>query len=280
MKSTFSFQYKGNLLPLDIPVVMGVINLTQDSFFEGSRAFNPESALAMARKMVLEGASILDLGAQSSRPGATLLTAKEELQQLIPSIQAIKAEFPSIWISVDTFYATVAKKCIEVGADIINDISAGEFDPEMLPLIAQSQIPYIAMHRQGDSQTMQNNPTYNNVVNDLLSYFIQKKKSFDALGIYNWALDLGFGFGKTVEHNYKLMQYMNVFQSLNIPILAGISRKSMIYKPLSINAEEALNGTTALNMIALERGANILRVHDVKEAMECIKIHCLLKNQQ
>ena len=136
------------------------------------------------------------------------------------------------------------------------------------------------MHRQGDSQTMQNNPIYNNVVNDLLSYFIQKKKSFDALGIYNWALDLGFGFGKTVEHNYKLMQYMNVFQSLNIPILAGISRKSMIYKPLTINAEEALNGTTALNMIALERGANILRVHDVKEAMECIKIHCLLKNQQ
>lgn len=280
MKSTFSFQCKGNLLPLDIPVVMGVINLTQDSFFEGSRAYNPESALSMARKMVLEGASILDLGAQSSRPGANLLTADEELQQLIPTIQAIKAELPSIWISVDTFYASVAKQCIEVGADIINDISAGEFDPEILPLIAQSQIPYIAMHRQGDSQTMQNNPTYDNVVNDLLSYFIQKKKSFDALGIYNWALDLGFGFGKTIEHNYKLMQYMNVFQSLNIPILAGISRKSMIYKPLAINAEEALNGTTALNMIALERGANILRVHDVKEAMECIKIHCLLKNQQ
>jgi len=280
MKSNFSFQFKGNLLPLDLPVVMGVINLTQDSFFEGSRAYKPELAQVMARKMIAEGAKILDLGAQSTRPGATLLSADEELQQLIPTILAIKAEFPSIWISVDTFYAKVAKQCIEAGADTINDISAGEFDPEMLPLIAQSQIPYIAMHKQGDSRTMQINPTYDNVVNDIFTYFIQKKKLFDELGIYNWALDLGFGFGKTVEHNYQLMQYLNVFQSLNIPILAGISRKSMIYKPLAINAEEALNGTTALNMIALERGANILRVHDVKEAMECIKIHCLLKNQQ
>jgi dihydropteroate synthase len=280
MKSHFSLQYKGNLLPLDIPVAMGIINLTQNSFFEGSRAYNPFSALEMARKMIAEGAKILDLGAQSTRPGATLLSVEVELSQLIPTIEAIKSEFPSIWISVDTFYAQVAKTCIEVGADIINDISAGEFDAEMLPIIAQSQIPYIAMHKQGDSQTMQINPTYNNVVNDILTYFIHKKKLFYEMGIYNWVLDLGFGFGKTVEHNYQLMQYMNVFQSLNLPILAGISRKSMIYKPLEINANVALNGTTALNMIALERGANILRVHDVKEAIECIKIHCLLKNQQ
>jgi dihydropteroate synthase len=273
MKSNFSFQFKGNLLPLDIPVAMGIINLTQDSFFEGSRAYNPSSALEMARKMIAEGAKILDLGAQSTRPGATLLSIEDELTQLIPTIEAIKSEFPTVWISVDTFYAQVAKTCIEVGADIINDISAGEFDAEMLPIIAQSQIPYIAMHKQGDSQTMQINPTYNNVVNDILTYFIQKKKLFDEMGIYNWALDLGFGFGKTVEHNYQLMHELEQLQQLELPLLVGISRKSMIYKLLGITPEEALNGTTMLNAIALMRGAHILRVHDVKAAKEVVKLH-------
>lgn len=280
MKSKFHLQYNGNLLSLESPVVMGIMNLTQDSFFEGSRVYDTQLAINKAKQMILDGAKILDLGAQSTRPGATLLSAEKELDQLIPTIIAIKKEFPDIWISIDTFYGNVAQECIKVGANIINDISAGEFDPIMLPLIAETQIPFVAMHKQGDPQTMQQNPKYNNVVSDVLDYFIEKNRLLESLGIYQWIVDLGFGFGKNIDHNYKLMEKLNIFKMLNKPILTGISRKSMIYKPLEINENEALNGTTALNMFALEKGSNILRVHDVKEAVECVKIYNLLKNNE
>lgn len=266
-------------LSLHTPVVMGIVNLTTDSFYEGSRHSLNDEFLAKVQSMIADGAKIIDLGAQSTRPGATLLSAETELQQLLPAIASIKANFPEIWISIDTFYSDVAEACLKQGAHIINDISAGEFDPKMLDIIAQYQIPYVAMHKQGDPQSMQQNPTYKNVVGDVMAYFIEKSKLFHKMGINQWILDLGYGFGKTVEHNYQLLNNSRMFEAIGQPILTGISRKSMIYKPLSINPNEALNGTTALNMIALENGSHILRVHDVKEATECIKLHGLLKNK-
>jgi len=276
---SFTLSYNQNHLSLEKPVVMGIVNLTSDSFFEGSRTSNLQETLNKVQSMINDGASIIDLGAQSTRPGAQLLSQEHELSVLIPAIQAIRAQFANIWISIDTFYSGVAHACILAGASVINDISAGEFDPNMLPVISELKVPYIAMHKQGDPQNMQVNPTYTNVVSDVLKYFMEKKKHFDELGIHQWILDLGYGFGKTVEHNYELLNHSNLFEAIGQPVLTGISRKSMIYKPLKINANEALNGTSALNMIALEKGSHILRVHDVKEAMQCIELHCLLKNK-
>jgi dihydropteroate synthase len=276
---SYSLSFKENHLSLHKPVVMGIVNITTDSFFEGSRTSNLDQTLLKVTSMIHDGASIIDLGAQSTRPGAQLLTAEHEIHILIPTVQAIRSQYPDIWISIDTFYASVAKECIEAGANIINDISAGEFDPQMLPLIAKLQVPYVAMHKQGNPQNMQENPTYSNVVNDVMKYFIEKKKHFDEFGINQWVLDLGYGFGKTVEHNYELLNHSKLFEAIGKPILTGISRKSMIHKPLKISANDALNGTTALNMVALENGSHILRVHDVKEAIQCVEIHCLLKNK-
>ncbi len=276
----FTLQSKGNLLSLHSPVVMGIVNLTSDSFYAESRSQSLSEALIKIESMIHDGASIVDLGAQSSRPGATLLSAEHELEQLIPVIEVIVKKFPQIWISIDTFYAKVADECIDAGAHIINDISAGEFEPQMLEVVAKHKVPYIAMHKKGNPQTMQLNPEYENVTQEVLNYFVSKKNQFEKMGIYDWILDLGYGFGKTVSHNYQLLNESEIFSVIGRPILTGISRKSMIYKPLNISQNEALNGTTALNMIALEHGSHILRVHDVKEAKECIELHCLLKNKK
>jgi dihydropteroate synthase len=275
----FTLQSKGKILSLNTPVVMGIVNLTSDSFYAQSRSQSVSEALTNIESMIQDGASIIDLGAQSTRPGATLLSDSHELKQLIPVIEAVREKFPTIWMSIDTFYAKVADECIDAGAHIINDISAGEFEPQMLEVVAKHKVPYIAMHKKGNPQTMQLNPEYINVTQEVLNYFVSKKNQFEKMGIYDWILDLGYGFGKTVSHNYQLLNESEIFSVIGRPILTGISRKSMIYKPLNISQNEALNGTTALNMIALERGSNILRVHDVKEAVECIEIHSLLKNK-
>ncbi len=276
----FTLQSKGKILSLNTPVVMGIVNLTSDSFYAESRSQSVSQALTNIESMIHDGASIIDLGAQSSRPGATLLSHAHELNQLLPVIEAVKDKFPNIWISIDTFYAKVADECISAGAHIVNDITAGEFEPQMLEIVAKHNVPYIAMHKKGDPQNMQINPEYTNVTQEVLDYFVSKKNLFEKMGIYDWILDLGYGFGKTVAHNYQLLNESNVFSVIERPILTGISRKSMIYRPLKSSQSEALNGTTALNMIALEHGSHILRVHDVKEAVECIELHCLLKNKK
>ena len=276
----FTLQSKGKILSLNTPVVMGIVNLTSDSFYADSRFQTVADALNKIESMIRDGASIIDLGAQSSRPGATLLSHAHELNQLLPVIEAVKDKFPNIWISIDTFYAKVADECISAGAHIVNDITAGEFEPQMLEIVAKHNVPYIAMHKKGDPQNMQINPEYTNVTQEVLDYFVSKKNLFEKMGIYDWILDLGYGFGKTVAHNYQLLNESNVFSVIERPILTGISRKSMIYRPLKSSQSEALNGTTALNMIALEHGSHILRVHDVKEAVECIELHCLLKNKK
>lgn len=256
---------------------MGIINLTEDSFYAESRFLSEASFKKEIENQVSQGASIIDLGAQSSRPGATLLDAKTELTRLTPAIEFILKYYPNTWISIDTFYSEVAEKALELGAHIINDISAGEFDPMMLDVVSKWNCPYVAMHRQGDSQTMQNNPTYHNIVEDLLKYFKQKSSIFSEKNINQWIIDPGFGFGKTVDHNYQLLNLLENFVELNKPILVGISRKSMIYKKLNLTPETSLNGTTALNMFALTKGATILRVHDVKEAKECVDLYQSLK---
>ena len=228
--------------------------------------------------MLDEGASIIDIGAQSSRPGSLQVSSEDELKKLLPIIKLLKNNFPSIIISIDTFWAETAHKTILAGADIINDISAGNMDKKMFNVIAKHNIPYIIMHMQGTPQNMQKKPTYNNVVNEVVNYFDEKIKELRALNISNIIIDPGFGFGKSLEHNYQLLNNLNAFKDFNLPLLIGASRKSMIYNLLDTTAEKALNGTSVINTLALQNGANILRVHDVKEAMESIKITTFAKN--
>lgn len=252
---------------------MGVLNLTPDSFFEGSRVTrDSKSVLKEAEKKIKEGADFLDLGGYSTRPGAADISIEEELARVIPAISEIKKNFPDTLLSVDTFRSKVAKAAVEAGAELVNDISAGNLDPEMLPLVAKLGVPYIAMHMKGSPQTMQTEMSYTDLVPDILAYFAEKIKQFRKFGIKDVIIDPGFGFAKTREQNFELLRNLNSFKRLGIPVLVGISRKSMIYKTLEISANEALNGTTALNMFALLQGADILRVHDVKEAKETIKL--------
>jgi dihydropteroate synthase len=260
------------------PIVMGILNLTEDSFFDGGKYANEQAIISRCKKMLEEGASIIDIGAQSSRPGATLIQADEELLKLLPIIKLLKTEIPEIIISIDTFWAKTAKECIEAGAHIINDISSGEMDNKMFDTIAELQVPYIIMHMQGTPQNMQKNPTYNNVVEEVISYFEEKIKQLKAKGIAQIIIDPGFGFGKTLAHNYQLLNALEQFNQFEIPVLIGTSRKSMIYNLLDTNPKNALNGTSITNTMALQKGASILRVHDVKEAMECIKITTFAKN--
>jgi dihydropteroate synthase len=259
-------------------IVMGILNVTEDSFFDGGKYANDQAIISRCKKMLEEGASIIDIGAQSSRPGATLIQADDELLKLLPIIKLLKTEFPDIIISIDTFWAKTAKQCIEAGAHIINDISAGEMDTTMFDTIAQLQVPYIIMHMQGTPQNMQKNPTYNNVVTEVISYFDKKINQLKAKGIEQIIIDPGFGFGKMLEHNYQLLNNLEQFNQFEIPVLIGTSRKSMIYNLLDTNPDNALNGTSITNTMALQKGASILRVHDVKEAMECIKITTFAKN--
>lgn len=267
---------KGKLIDLSSPKVMGILNITPDSFFDGGKYSNQEAIISQVEKMLTDGATFIDIGAYSSRPGAKHISEEEELTRIIPVVQLLVKKFPNIIISIDTFRSTVAEHCIKNGACIINDISAGSLDPEMFSTIAKLQVPYIMMHMQGSPQNMQNNPTYTNITQEVLHYFSTKISELRALGVNDIITDVGFGFGKTINHNYELLKNLPLFKNLEVPMLVGISRKSMLHKPLNISAEEALNATTSANTIALLNGTNILRVHDVKEAIQAIKIVELL----
>lgn len=269
----YTFQIKGRLCSLDNPKVMGILNLTPDSFFEGSRVpANENSWLQEAEKKIQDGADFLDLGGYSTRPGAEHLSVAEETNRVLPALKAIKKQFPDTLLSVDTFRAEVADAAVAEGADLINDISAGNLDPNMLPMVAKLGVPYIAMHLKGNPQTMQAETDYQELLPEILHYFSSKIARFNELGIKDVIIDPGFGFAKTLEQNFEVLRQLKSFRQLGLPIMAGVSRKSMIYKTLKISAEEALNGTTALNMFALMQGANILRVHDVKEAKETVQL--------
>lgn len=262
----------GKLIDLSRPAVMAILNLTPDSFYSQSRINNIDDALKRTATFIQEGAQFIDIGAYSSRPGAADVSEVEELQRLIPIVEAITKNFPEIFISIDTFRAKVAEAAILSGAHLINDIAAGNLDEAMFETVAKLQVPYIMMHMKGTPQNMQENPVYENITNEVLSYFIEKTNQLQKLGVKDIIIDPGFGFAKNTEHNYQLLQQMGSFRLLKLPILVGFSRKSMITKVLNIKPEQALNGTSILNTVALQKGATILRVHDVKAAVECIKL--------
>lgn len=268
----FTLNCKGRLLVVDNPIVMGIINCTSDSFYEGSRFSTTEEIVGQAEKMLREGATILDIGAQSTRPQSQRITEEEELGRVIPGIRAIAAAFPSCIISIDTFYSKVAAKAIEAGASLVNDISGGNIDSRMIETVARLQVPYICMHMKGTPDTMQEEAQYKDVTKEVLDFFIRKVEECRHAGIKDIIIDPGFGFGKTSAHNFQLLKNLSVFSMVGRPILLGLSRKSTIYKTLGVTATEALNGTTVLNTIGLVNGATILRVHDVKEAMETIQL--------
>ena len=268
---------KDKLLNLDSPIVMGILNVTPDSFYDGGNFVNSDKIIAQAKTIINEGATIIDLGGVSSRPGADDVSQEEELERVIPAIKLIISEFPEALISVDTFRSEVAKQSIEAGACMINDITAGEGDSKMYETIRELQVPYCIMHKQGSPVEMQNNPTYKNVTEDIFYFLSEKLNELKQLGVNDVIIDPGFGFGKTVEHNYQLLNQLSHFKNLNTPILVGVSRKSMIQKVLDTTSENSLNGTTALHAFALQNGANILRVHDVKEAIETTKLFNKIK---
>ncbi len=266
-------------LDLSEPVVMGILNITPDSFHDGGRFDSPALWRAQAVKMAREGAAIIDIGAVSTRPGAAEVSEEEELQRLLPALESIAAELEGTFLSVDTYRSRVAARCLEAGAHIINDISGGRFDPGMFPLVARTGAPYIMMHIQGTPRNMQANPTYRDVVSEVRGFFADQLEQLQALGVKdNVVIDPGFGFGKTVDHNFQLLDALETFKFLGCPVLAGISRKSMINKVLGTNPSGALNGTSVVNTIALLRGADILRVHDVREAVEAVKLVKKLKS--
>lgn len=263
---------RGRLLSLQSPQVMGILNVTPDSFFDGGRYTRQDALLRQAEQMLKEGAAILDIGGMSSRPGAEIIPVKEELQRVLPAIKALHEAFPEAILSIDTIRGRVAEEAVGAGAAIVNDISAGAFDESMYPTVARLQVPYILMHMKGSPKTMQDNPDYEDVVQTVLDFFIAEAGKLRALDVHDIVLDPGFGFGKTVTHNYQLLKQMHLFKILDLPLLAGLSRKSMINKVLKTKPEHALNGTTALNMVALQQGAKILRVHDVSPAKEAIQL--------
>lgn len=263
---------KGQLIDLSQPKVMGILNITPNSFFDGGRYSSEEEILTKVEKMLTEGATFIDIGAYSSKPSAEFVSEEEELNRIVPVVQLLVKHFSKILISIDTFRSKIAGACIENGAAIINDISAGNLDDKMLEVVAHYQVPYIMMHMRGTPQTMQSMTTYEDIVKEMLFYFSEKIAQARSLGINDLIVDPGFGFAKTIEQNYEVMQKLSLFHNFALPVLVGISRKSMIHKTLAIGADEALNGTTFLNTIALTKGAQILRVHDVKEAVECVKL--------
>tara|TARA_R110002050_G_scaffold4573_2_gene22126 strand:- start:38126 stop:38950 length:825 start_codon:yes stop_codon:yes gene_type:complete len=263
---------KGNLIDLSSPKVMGILNITPDSFFDGGIHKNEKEILLHTESMLNEGATFIDIGAYSSKPNADHVSEAEELKRILPIINLILKEFPETLISIDTFRSKVAKQCIEAGACMINDISAGNLDDNMFQTIADLHVPYIIMHMRGTPQNMQQQTGYDNLVKEILFYFSERIAAARALGIVDIIVDPGFGFAKTLDQNYELLNKLELFNMIEKPLLVGISRKSMIYKKLETTASEALNGTSVLNTIALQKNTSILRVHDVKEAMECIKL--------
>jgi len=268
----FTLNCNGRLLVINKPIIMGILNITPDSFYQGGRIQNEDAAFRMAYRMLSEGAAILDIGGQSTRPGSIRLSVNEEAERVLPVIELIHKNFMDAFISVDTYHAAVAEQAVAAGASIINDISGGTMDETMLSAVGKLNVPYICMHIQGKPETMQQNPVYEDVTREVLDFFIQRSEQCRLQNINDVIIDPGFGFGKTISHNFQLLRELSVFKMLEKPILTGLSRKATIYKTLNISAEEALNGTTVLNTIALLNGANILRVHDVKEAMEVIEL--------
>jgi dihydropteroate synthase len=264
---------RGSLVSLETPAVMGILNVTPDSFYSLSRKTQSGTILTAAEKMLKDGALIIDIGGYSSRPGADHISSQEELKRVILAIELIIKEFPSTNISVDTFRSEVARTAIEAGACMINDISGGELDPLMFDTIVDLKVPYIMMHMKGTPQNMVENSNYDHLIKEVLLFFARKVDELRLRGVSDIILDPGFGFSKTPDQSYEILRNLNYFKALRLPLLAGLSRKSMIYKTLGITAHEALNGTTALNMIALMNGASLLRVHDVKEAKETIELY-------
>lgn len=268
----YTLNCKGRLLVVDKPLVMGIINTTPDSFYEGSRFMGETGVLKQAERMLQAGADILDIGGQSTRPHSELVSEEEELNRVTGAIASLHYNFPDAVISIDTYYARVATEAVAAGASIVNDISGGTIDEQMLPTVGRLQVPYVCTHMKGTPATMQQHAHYQDVTREVLDFFIQKTADCKAAGITDIIIDPGFGFAKTREHNFTLLKNLATFQMLNMPVLVGISRKSIIHKTLGITADEALNGTTVLNTIGLLNGANILRVHDVREAKEAITL--------
>ena len=268
----FTLNCNGRILAVNKPLVMGILNMTPDSFFPGSRVDSGDGLLRMAEKMIGEGADMLDIGGQSTRPGSTPVDEEEELRRVINGIISVHKRFPEAVISIDTYYSRVAQEAVGAGAGIVNDISAGRLDPSMVQVVADLRVPYVLMHMQGVPGTMQQTPVYEDVTREVLDFFIHRVEALRKAGIHDIILDPGFGFGKTIRHNLDLLRNLSVFSMLELPIMAGLSRKSTITQILGIPAAEALNGTSVLNTIALLNGASLLRVHDVKEAREVISL--------
>jgi dihydropteroate synthase len=268
----FTLNCKGSLRIIEEPQVMGIINSTPDSFYDKSRTANILTAIELAEKMVQEGVSIIDIGGQSTRPNAAIIEPSDEIDRVIPIIEAIHAQFPNLLISIDSFRPEVAKTAVLAGASIVNDISGGQFFPEMIPTIASLKVPYICMHCANDINKMHEKINYPNITESIINYFKERLNTCKEAGMLDVIIDPGFGFGKTMQDNFKLMNELECLSVFNVPILVGVSRKSMIYKTLQIEASESLNGTTVLNTVGLLKGASILRVHDVKEAKEAIQL--------
>ncbi len=268
----YTLNCKGKLTSLDTPIIMGIINVTPDSFYDSSRKQSIKEIVQQAGNMLAEGATILDIGGQSTRPGSKRVSVAEETDRVVPAIEAIIAQYPETILSIDTYAAPVAASAIRAGAAIVNDISSGDMDPDIYAVAASANTPYICMHMQGTPDSMQENPQYENVTLEVLDYLVQKLAVCRAAGIKDVIVDPGFGFGKSIRHNFTLLKEMSALQILGVPILAGLSRKSTIYRTLGITADEALNGTTVLNTLAIMNGASILRVHDVKPAVETVRL--------
>jgi len=271
---------KGTLIDLKKPKVMGVLNITPDSFYDGGKYKDEVSILKQVEKLLDAGAIFVDVGAYSSKPGATNISEEEELKRILPVVNLLITNFPDIYLSIDTFRSVVARRCLENGAAMINDISAGNMDDKMMQTISEFKVPYVMMHMKGNPQNMSQQTNYSNLLEEILYYFSEKVAVAKSLGINDIILDPGFGFAKNTFQNFSLLQHLNLFKTFELPILVGLSRKSMIYKTLGTNPDQALNGTTALNTYALTKGANILRVHDVKEAVECIELLEALKQTE
>ena len=279
LNTPITIDCNSKLLDLSTPSIMGILNLTDDSFYDGGKHNSIKKALLQTEKMLDDGAKIIDIGAYSSRPKAKHISLYEEWQRLEKTLQIINKEFPQAILSVDTFRSEIAWRSVENGADIINDISAGNLDPHMFDTVADLNVPYIMMHMQGTPQTMQDNPHYDCIQKEVANYFLNKVKTLQQKGLRKIIIDPGFGFGKTLEHNYQLLNNLEELHNLELPLLVGISRKSMVYKVLETDAKNSINGTTAIHTLCLSKGASILRVHDVKEAVECVKLINFAKNQ-
>jgi dihydropteroate synthase len=274
----YTWNCKGKLLVLDHPIVMGIINTTPDSFYSGSRINLIDEILFRAEKMINDGAAILDIGGQSTRPTSEQISAEEELKRVLPAIEAVHKNFPEHIISIDTFYSTVAKESVNAGASIVNDVSAGSMDDLLLPTVADLKVPYVLMHMLDKPQTMQQNPQHKNVTLEVFDFLQFKMAELTQLGIHDIIVDVGFGFGKTASHNFQLLRELSFFKQLKKPIMVGLSRKATIYKTLQVTPEEALNGTTVMHTLALVNGATILRAHDVMEAVQAVRLFMEYKN--